>query len=133
MIRRPPSSTRTDTLFPYTTLFRSDADPLQVDADQQPALQRGFADRRARQGQYRSHHRHDEGERQYRPRLAEVRDQIEAVSRRGVDLLHETGGRAPERPGGATVPPQRASPPANDRLPSAPPQPAALFHTHIVP
>src|SRR3546814_11392020 len=28
MIRRPPSSTRTDTLFPYTTLFRSltDAD-----------------------------------------------------------------------------------------------------------
>src|SRR3546814_7601235 len=26
MIRRPPSSTRTDTLFPYTTLFRSDVD-----------------------------------------------------------------------------------------------------------
>src|SRR3546814_15850318 len=24
MIRRPPRSTRTDTLFPYTTLFRSD-------------------------------------------------------------------------------------------------------------
>src|SRR3546814_1211128 len=24
MIRRPPKSTRTDTLFPYTTLFRSD-------------------------------------------------------------------------------------------------------------
>src|SRR3546814_14296261 len=30
MIRRPPRSTRTDTLFPYTTLFRSatDAAPL---------------------------------------------------------------------------------------------------------
>src|SRR3546814_19992569 len=27
MIRRPPRSTRTDTLFPYTTLFRSDALP----------------------------------------------------------------------------------------------------------
>src|SRR3546814_16397326 len=27
MIRRPPRSTRTDTLFPYTTLFRS-ADPV---------------------------------------------------------------------------------------------------------
>src|SRR3546814_8255144 len=27
MIRRPPRSTRTDTLFPYTTLFRSLADP----------------------------------------------------------------------------------------------------------
>src|SRR3546814_19270337 len=26
MIRRPPRSTRTDTLFPYTTLFRSTAD-----------------------------------------------------------------------------------------------------------
>src|SRR3546814_13626123 len=29
MIRRPPRSTRTDTLFPYTTLFRS----IGVDAD----------------------------------------------------------------------------------------------------
>src|SRR3546814_11111499 len=29
MIRRPPRSTRTDTLFPYTTLIRSeDAEPL---------------------------------------------------------------------------------------------------------
>src|SRR3546814_10556270 len=27
MIRRPPRSTRTDTLFPYTTLFRSDYGP----------------------------------------------------------------------------------------------------------
>src|SRR3546814_4364396 len=27
MIRRPPRSTRTDTLFPYTTLFRSDPSP----------------------------------------------------------------------------------------------------------
>src|SRR3546814_10835078 len=26
MIRRPPRSTRTDTLFPYTTLFRSEPD-----------------------------------------------------------------------------------------------------------
>src|SRR3546814_5177892 len=28
MIRRPPRSTRTDTLFPYTTLFRSFGSPL---------------------------------------------------------------------------------------------------------
>src|SRR3546814_2200520 len=28
MIRRPPRSTRTDTLFPYTTLFRSPSDQL---------------------------------------------------------------------------------------------------------
>src|SRR3546814_2543245 len=32
MIRRPPRSTRTDTLFPYTTLFRSSvAYPLSVE------------------------------------------------------------------------------------------------------
>src|SRR3546814_17998774 len=30
MIRRPPRSTRTDTLFPYTTLFRSAALTLEV-------------------------------------------------------------------------------------------------------
>src|SRR3546814_7107286 len=34
MIRRPPRSTRTDTLFPYTTLFRSEA------ADGEQALHR---------------------------------------------------------------------------------------------
>src|SRR3546814_1783285 len=33
MIRRPPRSTRTDTLFPYTTLFRS----LVIDAERVPA------------------------------------------------------------------------------------------------
>src|SRR3546814_4790555 len=38
MIRRPPRSTRTDTLFPYTTLFRSPAAPAIV-ADQ-PVAQR---------------------------------------------------------------------------------------------
>src|SRR3546814_1819385 len=31
MIRRPPRSTRTDTLFPYTTLFRSLQDRLERD------------------------------------------------------------------------------------------------------
>src|SRR3546814_9709486 len=35
MIRRPPISTRTDTLFPYTTLFRSVQQP---DPDVEPAL-----------------------------------------------------------------------------------------------
>src|SRR3546814_19013539 len=33
MIRRPPRSTRTDTLFPYTTLFRSVTPPFQLDDD----------------------------------------------------------------------------------------------------
>src|SRR3546814_6859666 len=44
MIRRPPKSTRTDTLFPYTTLFRSrggvgGGDGL-FDADHEDAVQR---------------------------------------------------------------------------------------------
>src|SRR3546814_1120485 len=33
MIRRPPRSTRTDTLFPYTTLFRSVAAALELTGD----------------------------------------------------------------------------------------------------
>src|SRR3546814_13257031 len=36
MIRRPPRSTRTDTLFPYTTLFRSRPPEIYVDADACP-------------------------------------------------------------------------------------------------
>src|SRR3546814_6483645 len=32
MIRRPPRSTRTDTLFPYTTLFRSSTAVVEGDA-----------------------------------------------------------------------------------------------------
>src|SRR3546814_3895832 len=46
MIRRPPRSTRTDTLFPYTTLFRSLR--LRIDLDQAflLQLQDGVAGRR---------------------------------------------------------------------------------------
>src|SRR3546814_17395971 len=40
MIRRPPRSTRTDTLFPYTTLFRS---PRDVTTFVMPSLLKGVA------------------------------------------------------------------------------------------
>src|SRR3546814_226222 len=43
MIRRPPRSTRTDTLFPYTALFRSPShihSVAQIDAVLQPRLER---------------------------------------------------------------------------------------------
>src|SRR3546814_8517624 len=44
MIRRPPRSTRTDTLFPYTTLFRS------VALDRRHRAARGLAARRRATG-----------------------------------------------------------------------------------
>src|SRR3546814_1480262 len=57
MIRRPPRSTRTDTLFPYTTLFRSGRG-----AEGQPCLHRLFPpDRRAPNGDRRDpRHRSEE-------------------------------------------------------------------------
>src|SRR3546814_1918207 len=52
MIRRPPRSTRTDTLFPYTTLFRSEQDrhrsravALEVAGGQLPAQAQQFTAR----------------------------------------------------------------------------------------
>src|SRR3546814_15568506 len=49
MIRRPPRSTRTDTLFPYTTLFRSSAHNglLQTFAEARAALSRFLVTRGA--------------------------------------------------------------------------------------
>src|SRR3546814_12665404 len=44
MIRRPPISTRTDTLFPYTTLFRSQAAPASTGGARREGGGR-FADR----------------------------------------------------------------------------------------
>src|SRR3546814_1340143 len=51
MIRRPPRSTRTDTLFPYTTLFRSLADrhhdppPVGIAGEHRRLHQRRVGDR----------------------------------------------------------------------------------------
>src|SRR3546814_9136121 len=46
MIRRPPRSTRTDTLFPYTTLFRSEMPMAEVVLDffdRLKSVSRGYA------------------------------------------------------------------------------------------
>src|SRR3546814_1833888 len=51
MIRRPPRSTRTDTLFPYTTLFRSVRAPVRCGGNRRALPHRhhgGRADRRYR-------------------------------------------------------------------------------------
>src|SRR3546814_13745388 len=44
MIRRPPRSTRTDTLFPYTTLFRSQAAPVRRAIDAADDFREEFAE-----------------------------------------------------------------------------------------
>src|SRR3546814_18062784 len=56
MIRRPPRSTRTDTLFPYTTLFRS------LRARCRPAARGATAvtGRRRQPGGDQAHHRADQ-------------------------------------------------------------------------
>src|SRR3546814_1885931 len=71
MIRRPPRSTRTDTLFPYTTLFRSGGEGSQQERGQgeegrDQARDQGeeVARRGQRLGQGRSRRAEEEGRRQ---------------------------------------------------------------------
>src|SRR3546814_20509665 len=77
MIRRPPRSTRTDTLFPYTTLFRSDgAEELALAVKGIDAC--GDHDRRAEQrpavGDVAEHH-DAENDRPDQDGIAEGRDE----------------------------------------------------------
>src|SRR3546814_4614189 len=64
MIRRPPRSTRTDTPFPYTTLFRSAAaeDPAAAEAARIASIRRSYYDTP-------QHRRAMIAERQYPPLL----------------------------------------------------------------
>src|SRR3546814_6674516 len=63
MIRRPPRSTRTDTLFPYTTLFRSHATDLGRQHNRigrQAKLHRPFGRIQRRTNQRFAQHRSEE-------------------------------------------------------------------------
>src|SRR3546814_4574221 len=87
MIRRPPRSTRTDTLFPYTTLFRSDGEARQPSVQADARVGRLLA-RRPEERDAEPHLRHrlaqpeaarrapppDGGGRQARPSQAGRRD-----------------------------------------------------------
>src|SRR3546814_9658848 len=56
IIRRPPRSTRTDTLFPYTTLFRSLADFRHFELEQlHHEFRRGAADEQLRAARLGAH------------------------------------------------------------------------------
>src|SRR3546814_682633 len=102
MIRRPPRSTRTDTLFPYTTLFRSalfehhvDRDDEQhdpardaetVEVDVQEAQQR-FAEHREK---YEDQPGDDDGANRHRPALLRARARRQAgIDRRAARWIDD--------------------------------------------
>src|SRR3546814_17667524 len=69
MLRRPPRSTRTDTLFPYTTLFRSGQEDLPAEPHELVVAEAGHG---------RLHPGKDEEEEQYLGEQPEdARDRIE--------------------------------------------------------
>src|SRR3546814_18627915 len=53
MKRRPPRSTRTDTLFPYTTLFRSDGKTRSMNNAEMAAAATGSADAQGKKARER--------------------------------------------------------------------------------
>src|SRR3546814_14393926 len=64
MIRRPPRSTRTDTLFPYTTLFRSpDDEPACRSNGRCKLVRKGRATAAQRGGEHRDLQEKEEAER----------------------------------------------------------------------
>src|SRR3546814_6028143 len=106
MIRRPPRSTRTDTLFPYTTLFRSHPLPLRdrhrrqadddmgVDQREDPASEREQArDMRRRTGHLDRladrHHRMDGAAAQRDAGIGDARDQIQLLHHRSEEHTSE--------------------------------------------
>src|SRR3546814_13496280 len=99
MIRRPPRSTRTDTLFPYTTLFRSAAGvvlcPWPAEEDRRPGRPLPVAGRAERGGGAAPARR---GE----PRLADLLPEPRRAA--GVD---RAGDRQRDREGRARGPADR--------------------------
>src|SRR3546814_11566932 len=113
MIRRPPRSTRTDTLFPYTTLFRSMNDRIGViDISLQRSVSIGFGQPEhaladIAQDQFRADRR-DPGDERFAQeafdmifaRIAEpamrphrARDRKSVVSGKSVSVRVDLGGR----------------------------------------
>src|SRR3546814_11575616 len=103
MIRRPPRSTRTDTLFPYTTLFRSDIGLVTVlGLEPRPFRDEvgrelvgslpadDLVERLQRRGIIHAARDHDRG--LHRPGL--LPDRLGQRSRRKAELLHEPEGFA---------------------------------------
>src|SRR3546814_11251728 len=93
MIRRPPRSTRTDTLFPYTTLFRSTLRRDQRDAgdDEQQARDPRRADILAQQQEGTDRREHRPGPARDRIDDRKVSDLIAALQAPAVGAGDERG------------------------------------------
>src|SRR3546814_3570010 len=90
MIRRPPRSTRTDTLFPYTTLFRSRLARTGRAGDQDQALRlvdQLLEDPRRGQVLEREHLGRNRAE--HRTRAAVLVERVDAEARQAGDLERE--------------------------------------------
>src|SRR3546814_2388280 len=90
MIRRPPISTRTDTLFPYTTLFRS-AEPRRSDAARGRA--RAGACRRVRHPSAQQSARAQISEEGPGPQRADPGPLVSPLDRRRLRRARGDGGR----------------------------------------
>src|SRR3546814_20599303 len=89
MIRRPPRSTRTDTLFPYTTLFRS-LRAIAADQDRAAAVTRdmqGWAERAETAA---------ERDRELAARAAALDEELAALAAAPPDLKHRAQALADE-------------------------------------
>src|SRR3546814_6306007 len=88
MIRRPPRSTRTDTLFPYTTLFRSEH--LGGDHNRLAGAPRGTHDALLHAGHRLQRHLDAEIAARHHQCVAQLDQLVEAVDRRRLlDLRSE--------------------------------------------
>src|SRR3546814_9754763 len=85
MIRRPPRSTRTDTLFPYTTLFRSGIDHLLAPEEHDPAGDGQIRTEGNGSGPvaafHRQPHRADDGPHDRRQRSEEHTSELQSLMR----------------------------------------------------
>src|SRR3546814_18336702 len=128
MLRRPPRSTRTDTLFPYTTLFRSCRRPARIDrADDRRGLRRAIDQSEPREDQDR------EQEIGHRPRGDDKRALTHRLRGKAVRAL----GRRQALPFGVGLADRVAVARALDlspqRHPTALPQCSSSFvHTHYL-
>src|SRR3546814_4938157 len=80
MIRRPPRSTRTDTLFPYTTLFRSADRRRTSGCDRGPAIHQEET-RRGIRGRRLSLRYHDASRQQEAHRSEEHTSELQSLMR----------------------------------------------------